>query len=731
MNKPKFNPNEAFEVGGEKPSFNPNEAFETYKGPDVSGLESLLRGTSQGMTLGNADEMEGAGKAFFDDMASLVVGESIGPKPKYNEEGVLLNANELQGTYKQHRDNARLAHKNAQDANPGLYTTGEIVGGIGTALVPGMNLAKGAKLNQVVKQSAAMGGATGLGYSNEEDTTGQVQDTLIGLGTGAIIPYGLSKAGNAALTQVKKGIDSLARASTKIQKRANYKEIIEAARELGLDVTPGMLDDSGFIERLEYTLANSSSFLGQRVKRAQDKITTGLQETAEEATKDATNLSPFQTGEEVKNQITSSFDEKLAPASMVFNEVAESTRNIPVNETGIGRIIENIKKNDLGVFGEEGKPAQYLKMLGRSKTVDDLKTVLTYLNSDIKDATGAERIVLGKIKDRISKAEGRYIDNAIDELEEMGADSIPYNLRQDLKDARKVWAETNNQAREFGKGIRVKAENVAQLLDSIDNIPSERIGEKLFNLKDKRTVLALAKDFPQEFQLLRQGKLRDIAEKSINNSIGGNGEVSTSKFLTQLRKLDPEAQQILFGDQLGKINSLRTIHQSLPKNFNPSGTASQGDWINWVTSNAKAIPTWAAYKTLSSDLAQDVGRGAINLSKNKALRQGSNGGRLVSPRLAQIANTEAMALPKVSQSVMAADNNEKKLRGKEKWAAEGEEKIKKHDPSISEKIDFEKIKQSKKGQALLMRASDFKPNSKAFAKVLRDIKKLKAGVDNG
>ena len=63
---------------------------------------------------------------------------------------------------------------------------------------------------------------------------------------------------------------------------------------------------------------------------------------------------------------------------MVFNEVAESTRNIPVNETGIGRIIENIKKNDLGVFGEEGKPAQYLKMLGRSKTVDDLKTVLTY-----------------------------------------------------------------------------------------------------------------------------------------------------------------------------------------------------------------------------------------------------------------------------------------------------------------------------------------------------------------
>lgn len=54
-----------------------------------------------------------------------------------------------------------------------------------------------------------------------------------------------------------------------------------------------MLDDTGFVERMEYSLANSPSLVGQRVKRAQEAVSGGIDDAIQEATKSKAHSQAF------------------------------------------------------------------------------------------------------------------------------------------------------------------------------------------------------------------------------------------------------------------------------------------------------------------------------------------------------------------------------------------------------------------------------------------------------
>lgn len=143
--------------------------------PDVSELESGIRGAAQGLSFGLADEATGAAEAAKDWLMN-------------DPSGFMEN-------YKKHRDESRSAYKAAETANPGTFMTGQFAGGAGTALLSG-----GTGLGAL----AAQGALQGLG-SSEADLTegnykGAIGDTVIGGSLGAIgeaggrlIGKGLSK----------------------------------------------------------------------------------------------------------------------------------------------------------------------------------------------------------------------------------------------------------------------------------------------------------------------------------------------------------------------------------------------------------------------------------------------------------------------------------------------------------------------------------------------------------
>ena len=77
-------------------------------------------------------------------------------------------------------------------------------------------------------------------------------------------------------------------------------------------------------------------------------------------------------------------------------------------------------------------------------------------------------------------------------------------------------------------------------LDEVEKVPSETIQAKFFNVNNSRQLKSLQDKFPEQFDLLKQGKLKDIADAAIDFSQKGKGETNTANFLKEVRSLTPE-----------------------------------------------------------------------------------------------------------------------------------------------------------------------------------------------
>jgi hypothetical protein len=153
------------------------DAFEnasTVPQNPTSDMESLGRGALQGLTLGFADEIAGGVESLFTDK-----------------------------TYEQARDESRANFKKAKLSNPGYYTTGELGGAVGTALVPFGSVAT---LGKAALTGASLSGLAGLGNSEADNAKDLAKDAAIGAGVGGAFGaagYGLTKAVAPAIDKAK------------------------------------------------------------------------------------------------------------------------------------------------------------------------------------------------------------------------------------------------------------------------------------------------------------------------------------------------------------------------------------------------------------------------------------------------------------------------------------------------------------------------------------------------
>lgn len=198
-NKPKFNPNESFDLVDSKeskPKFNPNIAFEDPSAPSI--FESAMRGTAQGSTFGLADEITsgiGAAKDVF-------------TRKDYSP----LSFEDWRDAYRGWNSAIRKADQKAKEANPIAYGAGEIGGGIATSFIPAarvLNPAAGSSAAKMIGAGAAGGGIAGFGYSEADNLGDLVSDVATGAAIGGVAG-GVVPAGKYAIKKGGQVLDSAA-----------------------------------------------------------------------------------------------------------------------------------------------------------------------------------------------------------------------------------------------------------------------------------------------------------------------------------------------------------------------------------------------------------------------------------------------------------------------------------------------------------------------------------------
>lgn len=682
--------------------------------PQVSKVGTAVRQGLQGATGGFSDEIAGGVEA---------AGKMIGVKGlggpfkdiKLDEEGASFSSEDLKKAYEYGRNKEREALKLDSEANPMTSLAANVAGGIAS---PINKVTKGMS---AVKSGALLGGVYGLGSSDADNALDLALDT----GMGAAVGYGLGKGADKLAKSIAPAAENIASKISPAVVKKNQNEIIAAADRLGIKVTPGMLDDTEFVQRLEYTLANSPSFLGQRVKRVQDQVVDKLRNSTSEVTKDATNLTNYQVGDKFKSGVSSKVAERLDPISSVFDEVAQSTKSIPVSQKSKDAIINNIQKIDeYSLTGGAGKPGQYVEMIGRLQNADQVKTAMTLLNKDIKAAQGAEKQVLIGIKNKLSKLEENSIMRAaVQQSREAGmrestGKNIGSSIVGDLKDARSAYRQLLGDMGDVAESARIKtSKGPTAFLDAIESIPNERIQEKFFNTENFRQLSSLKDKFPEQFNLLRQGKLKDLADTAVDNTVNGQGKVSTQKFLNEVRKLSPEAKQMILGDASKLVDDIQTLQSSIPKNFNPSGSGTQAGWKELLASNIADIGKFTLYKGASSNIGKKVANGASELLDSPVTKSArdvtSSAVAKLNAPISRLSSAESVT----KKNYVASDDEPTK--GTQKWVNDGAAKL---EQSGLDSKEIEQLKKSKPGRELLIEASDAKPNSKRMDSVLKRIR---------
>lgn len=139
-------------------------------GQYMSRPQEGLRMAAQGLTFGWGDEIEAAIRA------------AVPGGPEYTAI----------------RDQLRSQLAEYKRANPAAAITAEMAGAMATMLIPGLNVARGARtvqtLGRMAAQGAAEGGIYGLGASEQESLGGMAMDTATGAVLGAGVPTAVTGA---------------------------------------------------------------------------------------------------------------------------------------------------------------------------------------------------------------------------------------------------------------------------------------------------------------------------------------------------------------------------------------------------------------------------------------------------------------------------------------------------------------------------------------------------------
>lgn len=163
--------------------FDPDEFITKFGTPadkKTTAAKAGLSGTVQGISGGFLDEIGGAIRGFAGNRDIRNIGSD----------------------YRRERDDLRTTLAKEEKDQPLAFGAGRVVGGIATAAVPGVGIARGAGVGAKALSAARGGAAFGAGSSTADltkgDVAGAAKDTALGAATGAATSGVLSGVGKVA-----------------------------------------------------------------------------------------------------------------------------------------------------------------------------------------------------------------------------------------------------------------------------------------------------------------------------------------------------------------------------------------------------------------------------------------------------------------------------------------------------------------------------------------------------
>lgn len=536
-------------------------------------------------------------------------------------------ASTVDDDYVTRRDQWANRQKDLFDKNPKTAVAGNLAGGVVSGLATGP-LMKGigtAGEGASLAAKMAAGGRTGVVFgalANPGDEEGkesgaQIGDRVLNAGfggaVGASIPLGIE-----GIRAAGRGAVALAQA-VKTGTVKGLDQIQAAADKLGVKLTPGMTSDSHVIKGLESSLEQSPTLGGTLVRGQTEPIREGIAKNVENLVADKTSLSANEAGAKIKSGLLETVDQRLAPSREVFNDVAESTREIGVSPRSLEKVVRNIENlpevRTGRMSGAMSKASQLIEDLKAARSIDEIKNIRTQIGNQLRDAQANGKAqdvaVLSRLMDKVANFEqSNLVRNGIAQARAGGvpasqATKQTQKLLEDLSGARKSFRTEAQTLRDVADNTglpKFATKGPSQFTAAVDSLQNEKVVKTLFDTGNFEGLSKFKDAFPQEFELARQSYLAGLA-----NDMSHSGMSGMTNIVGKTKSMAPEVRQLVFGAEgADKLGALKVIKDAFPKMTGPSGTPAGLEYRQtWSPiQQGASLLNYGAYRAMTSGAAQ-------------------------------------------------------------------------------------------------------------------------------
>lgn len=516
--------------------------------------------------------------------------------------GAALMGQDPIANYKLGRDAARLTLEQTQQAQPGMSTAADLLGGFGGALLMPGSIGAGA--GGVAKAGALAGGLSGFG--NGEGLPGSLTGAAIGTGMGAGLGYAGGKVGDALAAR------SAGRSAAPL---SDGGQVIQAADNLngqfGTNIQPMPADVGGITTR------RATGGMAQLPLAAQP-IVSGAQKVTAEAAKarDAIALlagNPAQiegAGEAALSGARNFIKTSRARVSALYAKARSLGGDQPVDLAEARNVLDqNI--------------AELLQVPGGGAGLDRLKALRAELDKPYP--VEGVRQMRTQLRDQFmgDGLRGSDLERRVGQVLDAADSDITNGLNQ---------AGKGDAARAYAEAAAAHKER----LGVIDNILAPIIGSKADAPKSGEEIMAaisratqtnnkrlggfLAALPAEDAGTVRATLISRLGQASKGTQDAEGTAFSLPQFLTHWNAMTPEAKSTLFGGELrAALDNLAKVADGTKQAQKFANFSNTGSPIGMVATGAGSAGFFAAPITTTAAMAAQYGGGLL-LSSPKFAR---------------------------------------------------------------------------------------------------------------
>jgi hypothetical protein len=296
----------------------------------------------------------------------------------------------------------------------------------------------------------------------------------------------------------------------------------------------------------------------------------------------ATSMTPQQSGDAVKSLLVNNIKGKYAPFVKAYGELDEIGKALPLKDEArlgltkkvrewaaselggddyrvVKKFVDDLDAADNGlklrnVISQIGDAKSTAYQSGATQQGRTLKLLQEKANDFMESETTklASRIANGKAApEEIGFMNQLLQTRGIQEASpEKYAKSLAKDYLSSLGKVKKDYAGFKTFLEDVAEQTKTKISNKGPVsfLESINEVPSEKLIEKMFDPKNAKALSLMKQETPEVFEEVSKARVKNLLEKS---SLDGTLDLKT--FQKEVMKLPPDTRKVLFSPEDVKI----------------------------------------------------------------------------------------------------------------------------------------------------------------------------------